>query len=179
MLPKISVIVPVYNVEDYVCACIDSILQQTYQNLEIILVIDGSTDGSERLCRNYKDERIRIVSKENGGLSSARNAGIEVATGAFFSFIDSDDYIDRRMIETLYQDLAAFDADVACCNYDFCDEQSQIIKEHAAAVTATAVYDSAFSGRSSGSPSIRRACITTVSGQALSRQGSFSRKPMI
>lgn len=143
MLPKISVIVPVYNVEDYVCACIDSILQQTYQNLEIILVIDGSTDGSERLCRNYKDERIRIVSKENGGLSSARNAGIEVATGAFFSFIDSDDYIDRRMIETLYQDLAAFDADVACCNYDFCDEQSQIIKEHAAAVTATAVYDSA------------------------------------
>ena len=85
MLPKISVIVPVYNVEDYVCACIDSILQQTYQNLEIILVIDGSTDGSERLCRNYKDERIRIVSKENGGLSSARNAGIEVATGAFFS----------------------------------------------------------------------------------------------
>lgn len=128
MLPKISVIVPVYNVEDYVCACIDSILQQTYQNLEIILVIDGSTDGSERLCRNYKDERIRIVSKENGGLSSARNAGIEVATGAFFSFIDSDDYIDRRMIETLYQDLVAFDADVACCNYDFCDEQSQIIK---------------------------------------------------
>ena len=117
MLPKISVIVPIYNVEDYVCACIDSILQQTYQNLEIILVIDGSTDGSERLCRNYKDERIRIVSKENGGLSSARNAGIEVATGAFFSFIDSDDYIAENFIETLYDLLHEYHTDISAVHW--------------------------------------------------------------
>lgn len=143
MLPKISVIIPVYNVESYVCACIESVLHQTYQNLEIIVVIDGSTDHSEDLCRGYMDKRIRIINKENGGLSSARNAGIEVATGAFFSFVDSDDYIDSQMIEKLYQDIVAFDADVACCNYDFCNEQSQIIKEHIIAVTNTTVYNSA------------------------------------
>lgn len=142
MVPKISVIIPVYNVEDYVCECIESILNQTYKNLEIIIVIDGSTDNSEKLCRNYDDERIQIVNKKNGGLSSARNAGIEVATGAFLSFIDSDDYIDSKMIENLYHDMVTFEADVACCNYDFCNEQSLITKDHAVAISNPEVYDS-------------------------------------
>ena len=141
----VSVIVPVYKVEPYLDRCVASILAQTYPNLEVILVDDGSPDNCPALCDAWaqRDARIRVIHKKNGGLSDARNVGLDAASGAYISFVDSDDYIDRRMIETLYQDLAAFDADVACCNYDFCDEQSQIIKEHAAAVTATAVYDSA------------------------------------
>ena len=91
--PLISVIVPVYNVEKYLYTCLDSILNQTYSNIEIICVNDGSTDKSRKILEEYrkKDSRIRIVDKENGGLSSARNAGMRVAKGEFYSFIDSDD----------------------------------------------------------------------------------------
>ena len=92
----ISVIVPVYNVEPYLCRCVDSILAQTYENLEIILVDDGATDRSGAICDEYarKDPRIRVIHKENGGLSSARNAGIDGATGDYLAFVDSDDWID-------------------------------------------------------------------------------------
>ena len=91
----ISVIVPVYNVEKYLEACIDSILQQTYEKIEIILVDDGSTDSCGKICDEYasKDSRLKVLHKGNGGLSSARNAGIKVATGEWITFIDSDDYI--------------------------------------------------------------------------------------
>lgn len=100
---KISVIVPVYNVAKYLHRCIDSIIGQSYKNLEIIIVDDGSTDGSSEICNEYqsKDFRIRVFHKPNGGLSSARNFGIEHATGSYLSFIDSDDWIKKEFYEKL------------------------------------------------------------------------------
>lgn len=100
---KISIIVPVYNVEKYLCRCVDSLLNQTCRNLEIILVNDGSTDSSFQICNEYakKDERIIVINKSNGGLSSARNAGLDAATGDYIGFVDSDDYVDVEMYERL------------------------------------------------------------------------------
>ena len=95
MNPLISVIVPIYNVEKYLARCVDSIVNQTYKNLEIILVDDGSPDLCPQMCDDYaeKDSRIKVVHKKNGGLSDARNAGMAVSTGEYISFIDSDDYV--------------------------------------------------------------------------------------
>ena len=114
---KISVIVPVYNVEQYLERCVDSIINQTYTNLEIILVNDGSTDNSGKLCDELakKDERIRVIHKENGGLSDARNRGIEEAESDLVGFIDSDDYIDNDMYEILLKNLNNTDADLSMC----------------------------------------------------------------
>ena len=107
----ISVIVPVYNVEKYLDECVESIVNQTYTNLEIILVDDGSPDRCPEMCDQWakKDERIRVIHKENGGLSSARNAGLGIATGDYVGFVDSDDFIKKDMYETL---LKAFDESV-------------------------------------------------------------------
>ena len=104
---KISVIVPVYNVENYLEKCVESILKQTYTNLEILLVNDGSTDTSGELCDQLaqRDQRIRVIHKENGGLSDARNRGIKEASSNLIGFIDSDDYIDQDMYETLYRQM--------------------------------------------------------------------------
>lgn len=114
---KISVIVPVYNVEQYLERCVDSIINQTYTNLEIILVNDGSTDNSGKLCDELakKDERIRVIHKENGGLSDARNRGIDEAESDLVGFIDSDDYIDSDMYEVLLKKLNDTDADLSMC----------------------------------------------------------------
>ena len=97
----ISIIVPIYNVEQYLEKCIESILNQTYQNLEIILVEDGSPDRCGKICDEYaqKDKRIKVIHKENGGLSDARNVGIKSATGTLIGFVDSDDYIAENMYE--------------------------------------------------------------------------------
>lgn len=99
----ITIIVPVYNVEKYLDKCVETITKQTYKKLEIILVDDGSTDSSGKKCDEWKniDDRIIVIHKKNGGLSSARNAGIDIAKGKYISFVDSDDYIDIRMIENL------------------------------------------------------------------------------
>ena len=107
----ISVIIPIYNVEKYLKKCIESIINQTYKNLEIILVDDGSTDNSPTICDEYKkkDKRIKVIHKKNGGLSDARNKGIDIATGDFISFVDSDDYIDLNMYEKLVNE---FNSDV-------------------------------------------------------------------
>ena len=115
--PLISVIVPVYNVEKYLPKCIDSILAQTYTNLEILLVDDGAKDSSGAICDEYaqRDSRIRVIHKENGGLSDARNRGIEEARGEYFGFIDSDDYIDADMYEVLYATLEKHNADMSMC----------------------------------------------------------------
>ena len=101
----ISVIVPVYNVESYVAECIESIQNQTYMNLEIILVDDGSKDMSGDICDQYAayDERIKVIHQENGGLSAARNTGIEAANGDYISFVDSDDYIGLTLFEDMLQ----------------------------------------------------------------------------
>ena len=113
----ISVIIPVYNVEQYLEKCIDSIINETYKNLEIILVDDGSTDNSGKLCDLLakKDSRIVVYHKENGGLSSARNFGIDKANGEFIGFIDSDDYIDNDMYETLHNLIKKDKSDVSMC----------------------------------------------------------------
>ena len=106
-LGKISVIIPAYNVKPYLEKCMKSIMQQTYQNLEIILVNDGSTDGTGTLCNQIaqEDSRIVVLHKENGGLSDARNAGLDVCTGDFISFIDSDDYIEPDMYECMMEEM--------------------------------------------------------------------------
>ena len=100
----ISVVVPIYNVENYIKKCVDSILSQTYKNLEIILVDDGSPDRCGEICDKWtkKDNRIKVIHKENGGLSDARNSGIEIAKGDYLSFIDSDDYVNKDFIKILY-----------------------------------------------------------------------------
>lgn len=107
MNPKISVIVPVYNVEDYLKECVDSILAQSYNNFELILVNDGSTDSSYKICEEYlkQNNTIKLINKPNGGLSSARNAGIEIATGEFLSFIDSDDFIHKDFLKILIEPM--------------------------------------------------------------------------
>ncbi len=114
---KISVIVPVYNKEKYLERCVKSLLSQTYENIEIVLVNDGSTDNSGILCDKLKSEdtRIRVIHKENGGLSSARNAGIKVATGDYVGFVDSDDSVDENMYESLLNSAKKYDADIALC----------------------------------------------------------------
>lgn len=129
---KISIIVPVYNVEKYLEKCINSILTQTYQNLEIILVDDGSMDNSGEICDEYakKDERIKVIHKENGGLSDARNAGIEIATGKYIGFVDSDDYIGKDMYEYLIRLIQKENADISICGHKivFQKEENNEIK---------------------------------------------------
>ena len=119
MQELITVIVPVYNVLPYLENCVKSILCQTYNNLEIILVDDGSTDGSEKLCDFFKekDQRIKVIHKANGGLSDARNAGLLQANGDYFAFVDSDDSIEPDMLELLANNLIKYDSDVSCCRY--------------------------------------------------------------
>jgi glycosyltransferase involved in cell wall biosynthesis len=119
MLFKISVIVPVFNVEHYLRHCLDSILNQTYPNLEVILINDGSTDGSFKICLQYlkKDSRIILLNKPNGGLSDARNAGLNVAKGDFISFIDSDDVLSSFFYQILIHNINYYQADVAECDF--------------------------------------------------------------
>lgn len=115
--PLISVIVPVYKVENYLERCIKSIVGQTYSNIEIILVEDGSPDRCPDICDEWKkkDERIKVIHKENGGLSDARNVGIRAATGEYFVFVDSDDWVSRDFIKTLYINVYATSADICEC----------------------------------------------------------------
>lgn len=118
-MDKISIIVPVYNVQDYLEFCIESILNQTFKNFELILVDDGSTDLSGKICDIYKekDNRIKVIHKPNGGQSSARNAGIDVATGKYIGFVDSDDSIHPKMYEVLYNLIKKYKSDISGCNY--------------------------------------------------------------
>ena len=126
----ISVIVPIYGVEKYLNKCVDSIVNQTYQNLEIILVDDGSKDNCGAICDQWltKDNRIKVIHKENGGLSDARNAGLQVASGEYISFIDSDDYIEPTFLEILYTKLQEECADIAECGTRYVDEFGKELK---------------------------------------------------
>ncbi|MBR2403924.1 MAG: glycosyltransferase [Lachnospiraceae bacterium] len=116
----ISVVVPIYNVEMYIRKSVESILNQTYQNLEIILVDDGATDSCPFICDEYaaKDSRVKVIHKKNGGLSDARNVGVEVATGSFIGFVDSDDFLKPDMYEKMHQRLIDTGADIVVCNYE-------------------------------------------------------------
>lgn len=124
----ISVIIPVYNVEKYLDKCINSIVSQTYQDTEIILVNDGSTDSSVKICEAWKkkDKRIRIVNKENGGLADARNTGLEVAKGEYVAFVDSDDYIENDMFELLYRELKEDESDIVICGINYVTDKEVI-----------------------------------------------------
>lgn len=119
MTELITVIIPVYKVEEYLDACIVSVINQTYTNLEIILVDDGSPDRCGEICNIWqkKDQRIRVIHKENGGLSDARNAGLQIANGKYILFVDSDDCISPIMAETLFSALQYYSADIAECDY--------------------------------------------------------------
>lgn len=119
--PKISIIVPVYNVEKYICRCIDSILNQTFSDFELILVDDGSPDNCPQICDYYfnMDNRVKVIHKENGGVSSARNAGLDIAKGEYIAFVDSDDWIEEDMYQILYNTSVKYDADVVECDIFF------------------------------------------------------------
>lgn len=126
---KVSIIVPVYNVEAYLPECLDSIINQTYTNLEIILVDDGSTDRSGEISEQYRttDPRIHVIHQENGGLSSARNTGLKQATGTFVFFLDSDDYLERNGIEQVMAAQMQYEADIIVSNYYYSYTQSETI----------------------------------------------------
>lgn len=117
MEDKVSIIVPIYNMENYLEECIESIIEQSYKNIEIILINDGSTDKSEDICRKYqiKDYRIKVISSKNNGVSSARNLGIEASTGKYISFIDPDDTVDKKYIEEMLIYIKKY-----CCDVVFC-----------------------------------------------------------
>ena len=122
----ISVIVPVYNTEKYLEKCVMSILNQTYKNLEIILIDDGSTDNSPQICDSLaeKDNRITVIHQPNGGVSSARNTGLDNTHGDYIMFVDSDDYIAPNMIEFLSENIG--DTDIAMCGYNSVDENGNL-----------------------------------------------------
>lgn len=115
----ISIIVAVYNIKEYLPRCIDSVLAQTYENLEVILVDDGSTDESGKICDGYaeRDKRIQVIHKENGGLSDARNAGLDAAAGTYIGFVDGDDWIEPDMYRAMYEACEREGAQIAACRY--------------------------------------------------------------
>ena len=117
-MPKVSILVPIYNVEKYLRECLDSLVNQTLKDIEIICVNDGSTDNSRKILQEYadKDSRVKIIDKENGGISSVRNLGIKLAAGEYISFIDSDDWVSLDFLEKLYNAAVKYNADIACTN---------------------------------------------------------------
>lgn len=117
----ITVVVPVYNVENYIKKCVESILNQTYRKLEIILVDDGSTDKSGEICDEFSviDSRIKVIHKKNGGLSDARNAGLKIATGNYVTFVDSDDYIAVDMYRTMIEAMNRNKAEIGVCGIGY------------------------------------------------------------
>lgn len=118
MNPLISIIVPIYNIETYLSRCIDSILNQTYQNMEVLLIDDGSSDGSTEICDEFAkmDERVTVIHQKNGGLSSARNCGIDASHGEYIMFVDGDDYIEPDMCEKLHFALLQNKSEIAVCS---------------------------------------------------------------
>lgn len=125
----VSVIVPVYKVEKYLKRCVDSIINQTYKNLEIILVDDGSPDNCPKMCDLYakEDKRVKVIHKQNGGLSDARNAGLDIMTGDFVCFVDSDDWVEESYVEKMLIEQQKTDADIVACGINLVNEESGIV----------------------------------------------------
>lgn len=121
MEPLISVIIPVYNIENYLHDCVQSLLSQTYRNLELLLIDDGSTDASGCLCDKWQqtDRRIRVIHKPNGGVADSRNTGLDAIQGEYYCFVDGDDTVQTDYIETMYSLLNEYDADIAMCMYSY------------------------------------------------------------
>lgn len=126
--PLVSVIVPVYKVENYLCRAIDSLLNQTYRNLEIILVDDGSPDRCPQICDEYaaKDTRVKVIHKKNSGVSAARNSALEIATGEYLTFLDSDDYLSVEYVYKLVKSLESTGSDVSCCGANIVDDVEHV-----------------------------------------------------
>lgn len=125
-MPEISIIVPVYNVEQYLCECIDSMLAQIFEDYELILVDDGSPDRCGQVCDEYAalDERVRVIHQENAGVSFARNIGIDIARGNYISFVDSDDIISAFYLKELYEKIIEYQADISICEMKEFDEKN-------------------------------------------------------
>lgn len=124
---KVSIILPIYNVEKYLARCMDSLLNQTLNDIEIIMVDDGSPDNCPQMCDEYakKDSRVKVIHKKNAGLGMARNSGLEVATGEYVAFVDSDDYVDHSMYETLYKKIKEKQVDAVLCTF-YNDDQGNV-----------------------------------------------------
>lgn len=160
MKPKISIIVPVYNAENYLDDCVRSILNQTYTNIELILVNDGSRDNSHLICEKYAcRENVKYILKKNGGASSARNLGIKNASGKFVTFVDADDFISNTMIDELYQNLIVNNAEVACCGFKKYFDENHIynyavidVKGKDPLQTHKMIFEELIGGRGCGSP---------------------------
>ena len=141
-LPLITVIIPIYNIKEYLPRCVHSVTSQTYSRLEILLVDDGSTDGTALLCDQlaFEDVRIRVYHKKNGGSSSARNIGLRLAQGAYIGFVDSDDYIEPDMYEKLYQGIQETGAAIAQIGRDEIDEQGNALPDICIPPKETTLY---------------------------------------
>lgn len=115
----ISIIIPAYNIDQYLARCLDSVLGQTYNNLEVIVISDGSVDGTNDIIKQYADadSRIKYILKQNTGVSDTRNKGLEIATGDYIGFVDGDDYVEPNMFEILYENMMKYDADISHCGY--------------------------------------------------------------
>lgn len=140
----ISVVVPIYNVEKFLSKCIESILNQTYEELEVILVDDGSPDNCGKICDEFatKDKRVKVIHKENGGLSSARNAGLDIATGDYISFVDSDDYLEPTMYSELYKSIQQNGSDISVCCFKYVYENGDEYKTNVKPFNAVEVLSS-------------------------------------
>lgn len=149
--PLVSVIIPIYNVEDYIHECINSVLDQTYQNIEVILIDDGSPDRCPEICDEYveKDKRVRVIHKTNGGLSDARNCGIKNAMGEYLTFVDSDDVISSDMIQYLYRLCIKYDVLMAQCNH----------------VTENPIFDAIIDGQERGTIIRKERCMNELLGK--------------
>ena len=129
---RISIVVPIYNVEKYIKKCVDSLLNQTYKDIEIILVDDGSPDNCKIICDEYKnkDERIKVLHKKNGGLSDARNKGTEIATGEYILYVDADDFLEKTACEELIGIIQKFNPDIVCFNCNKVNEEGKCINQN-------------------------------------------------
>lgn len=154
----VSVIVPAYNVENNISFCLDSLINQTYENIEIICVNDGSPDNTESVIKEYtrKDSRVKLISKENGGVSSARNAGLDAVQGEFIAFVDSDDFVSERFVERLMELITDYSADIARCrvrgnvtSYDYVEpepENPPVVNTRTTHEALEIYYDGVFYG---------------------------------
>lgn len=128
----VSVILPCYNVAPYLDQCLESLVRQTWESLEIICINDGSTDGTSAVLHSWaaRDRRIRVVDRENGGQASARNVGMDMASGEYIAFADPDDYVEHSMYGRLMEEICTHDADVVACGYtSFSDENGSVLEE--------------------------------------------------
>ena len=128
--PLITVIVPVYGVEKYLNKCVDSILNQTYSNIEVILIDDESPDKCPEICDEYaaNDNRVKVIHQKNAGQSAARNAGLDIAKGEYIAFVDSDDYVDPTFLEKMYRRISEDKSDLVACEYDVVDDSGNVIR---------------------------------------------------